>query len=68
LTFNGVKDIMDKLKIEHHIKHLQQEHDELEHQLVEQQKHYGEDRLVTMIKKRKLKLKDEIEAFKSKLL
>ena len=59
---------MDAEKIKNHIKHLQQEHDELDVQLAEQQKHYGEDRLVTMIKKRKLKLKDEIEAFKSKLL
>ena len=59
---------MDAEKIKNHIKHLQQEHDELDVQLAEQQRHYGEDRLVTMIKKRKLKLKDEIEAFKSKLL
>jgi uncharacterized protein YdcH (DUF465 family) len=59
---------MDAEKIKHHIKHLQEEHDELEHQLKEQQKHYGEDRLVTVIKKKKLKLKDEIAAFKTKLL
>ena len=43
---------MDAEKIKNHIKHLQQEHDELDVQLAEQQKHYGEDRLVTMIKKR----------------
>lgn len=59
---------MDKLKIEHHIKHLEREHDELDVQLVEQQKHYGEDRLVTIIKKKKLKLKDEIQRLKSKII
>ena len=59
---------MDADKIKNHIKHLQQEHDELDVQLAEQIKHYGEDRLVTILKKKKLRLKDEIEAFKMKLL
>jgi hypothetical protein len=58
---------MDAEKIKNHIKHLQQEHDELDVQLAEQIKHYGEDRLVTMIKKRKLRLKDEIQSLKVKI-
>ena len=59
---------MNNEKIKHHIQHLQKEHDELEKDLKEQQKHYGEDRLVTILKKKKVRLKDEIEAFKMKLL
>ena len=58
---------MDAEKIKNHIKHLQQEHDELDVQLAEQQKHYGNDALVTFLKKKKLKLKDEIEGFKSQI-
>lgn len=59
---------MDRLKIEHHIKHLQDLHDELDKQIKEEYAHYGEDRLVTELKKKKLKLKDEIEGFKSQLV
>jgi len=59
---------MDKIKIEHHIKHLQELHEDLEKELNEQQKHYGDDRLVTILKKKKLKLKDEIQAFKNQII
>jgi len=59
---------MDKIKIEHHIKHLEELHEELEKELNEQQKHYGDDRLVTILKKKKLKLKDEIQAFKNQII
>lgn len=67
MTFLDVGDIMDKLKIQHHIKHLQEQHEQLEREILEQQKHYGEDRLVTILKKKKLKVKDEIEDFKKQL-
>ena len=59
---------MDNEKIKHHIKHLENQHEDLEKQLNEQQKHYGEDRLVAVLKKKKLKLKDEIETFKNQLV
>ncbi len=59
---------MDKEKIQHHIKHLQQMHDDLDKQIVEEVKHYGNDALVSLLKKKKLKLKDEIEGFKSQLI
>lgn len=59
---------MDKLKIQHHIKHLQELHDDLDKQIQEQFSHYGNDRLVTELKKKKLKLKDEIEGFKNQLI
>ena len=68
MTYIGRGDIMNKEKIEHHIKHLEHQHDQLEKELEEQQKHYGEDRLVTILKKKKLKLKDEIEGFKNQLV
>jgi hypothetical protein len=58
---------MDKLKIEHHIKHLQNKHNILEKQLIELDKHYEESVHVTDLKKQKLKLKDEIEKFKKQI-
>ncbi len=59
---------MDSKKIQHHIKHLQDLHDDLDKQIQEEEKHYGNDALVTFLKKKKLKLKDEIEGFKSQLI
>lgn len=59
---------MNNEKIKHHIQHLQKEHDELEKDLKEQQKHYGEDRLVTIIKKKKLQIKDEIQRLKNLII
>ena len=58
---------MDKLKIQHHIKHLQELHDDLDKQIKDEYAKYGEDRLVSELKKKKLKLKDEIEALKKLL-
>jgi len=58
---------MDKLKIEHHIKHLQDKHHALEKQLCEADKHFEESVHVTDLKKQKLKLKDEIEKFKKQI-
>jgi hypothetical protein len=68
LTTTQKEDIMDRLKIEHHIKHLQEMHDGLDKDIREEEKHYGNDALVTFLKKKKLKLKDEIEGFKSQLI
>jgi len=59
---------MDKLKIEHHIKHLQELHDDLDKQIHNEESHHGNDNLVKVLKKKKLKLKDEIEGFKNQLI
>jgi hypothetical protein len=57
---------MDKVKIEHHIQHLEEKHKELEHDLTEAKLHY-DDILASKLKKEKLKLKDEIEKFKRQI-
>lgn len=57
----GVK--MDRLKVEHHIKHLQEKHDELDKRL----KPDTPDFISRVIKKEKLHLKDEIERLKIKI-
>ena len=43
-------------------------HDDLDKNIREEEKHYGNDALVTFLKKKKLKLKDEIQAFKNQLI
>ena len=58
---------MDIKKVEHHIKHLQELHDDLDKQIIEEEKHYGNDALVAFLKKKKLKIKDEIQGFKSQI-
>lgn len=58
---------MDKTSLEHHIKHLEQQHRDIDNQINEDYKNYGEDRLVTTLKKKKLHLKDEIEMFRKQL-
>lgn len=58
---------MDKTSLEHHIKHLEQQHRDIDKQINEDYRQYGEDRLVTTLKKKKLHLKDEIEMFRKQL-
>jgi hypothetical protein len=59
---------MAKTKIEHHIKHLQKLHDDLDKQIREEEAHHGNCAVITILKKNKLKLKDEIEGFKKQLI
>ena len=59
---------MDKLKIEHHIKHLQKQHDNLDKQIQEEEVHHGNCAAISVLKKNKLKLKDEIEGFKKQIV
>ena len=60
---------MDKLKIEHHIKHLQKQHDNLDKQIQEEEAHHhGNCAVISVLKKNKLKLKDEIEGFKKQIV
>jgi hypothetical protein len=54
---------MNREKIEHHISHLQEKHDELEVRLGKVKNDY----IGTVLKKEKLALKDEIEGFKKQL-
>jgi hypothetical protein len=56
--------IMDREKIQHHIKHLQKKHDELDQLIQEEFNRYQDDRAVINLKKEKLILKEEIEKFK----
>jgi hypothetical protein len=62
-----MKEIPQSTKLEGHINHLQQVHDDLDKQIQEEYASYGEDRLVSVLKKKKLHLKDEIENFKKQL-
>jgi hypothetical protein len=59
--------IMDREKIQHHIKHLQKKHDELDILIQEEFNRYQDDRAVINLKKEKLILKEEIEKFKKDL-
>ena len=59
---------MNRLKIEHHIKHLQKQHDNLDKQIQEEEAHHGNCAVITVLKKNKLKLKDEIEGFKKQIV
>mgnify|MGYP003345099798 FL=1 len=59
---------MDKVKLEHHIKHLQKLHDDLDKKIIEEELHHGNCATISILKKNKLKLKDEIEGFKKKLI
>lgn len=58
---------MNRDKVQHHISHLQEVHDDLDKHIKEQEKRYGDDSLVKYLKKKKLKMKDEIEGFKRQL-
>ena len=54
---------MNKEKIQNHISHLQEKHDELEVRLINVKEEY----IATVLKKEKLALKDEIESFKKQI-
>jgi hypothetical protein len=58
---------MTKEKLENHIKQLQKKHDELDKQIWELDCHYDESIECHNLKKKKLKLRDEIELCKNKL-
>jgi hypothetical protein len=50
------------------LEYLKTEHDELDKMIDEEYRIYGNDTLVNTLKKKKLKLKDEIEYLKSRML
>lgn len=53
---------------EKRLEYLKTEHDELDKMIDEEYRIYGNDALVSTLKKKKLKLKDEIEYLKSRML
>ena len=55
---------MHKDKIEHHIKHLQEKHDELDRRIVADKE---PEYIISVLKKEKLQYKDEIERMRLKL-
>ena len=59
--------IMNKISIEHHIKHLEEQHRELDQKIKIEYIKYGNDSLVNSMKKQKLHLKDEIQNFRKQL-
>ena len=58
---------MNREKIEHHISHLQEKHDDLDARITQAIKSHGNDHIIKVLKKEKLSLKDEIEGFKKQL-
>jgi hypothetical protein len=58
---------MNKTSIEHHIKHLEEQHRELDQKIKIEYIKYGNDSLVNSMKKQKLHLKDEIQNFRKQL-
>ena len=59
--------LMNLEKIKKHIGALEERHHSLDKQIMSEMQSYGNDRLVTVMKKQKLKLKDEIEQCKKQL-
>jgi len=58
---------MDKVSLEHHVKHLEEQHRELDQKIKIEYIKYGNDSLVNSMKKQKLHLKDEIQNFRKQL-
>ena len=56
---------MDSSKVERHIEHLKQQHSILDKELREELIHFGDEKLIHDIKKKKLHIKDEIERLKN---
>jgi len=59
--------MLNKEKIQHHIKHLQDQHEEIDKKIKEEFKHYSTDNFINELKKKKLQLRDEIELNVKKL-
>ena len=54
-------------KLIHHVEHLREKHDNLDHQIKELYEHHTDDLKVEALKKQKLKLRDEIEQTNKKI-
>ena len=58
---------MNREKIEHHISHLQEKHDDLDARIIKAIESHSNDYIIKVLKKEKLALKDEIEGFRKQL-
>jgi len=58
---------MDIAKLESHLRYLQSYHDDLDQQIERDHSAYKDDRLIAVMKKKKLALRDEIESVKRQL-
>jgi hypothetical protein len=58
---------MNKEKLQNHLDQLQRTHDDLDSKIKVEYVKYGDDHSVSEMKKRKLHIKDEIEALKLKM-
>lgn len=59
--------MITKEKLEHHIKHLQEKHDKLDKEIKDMYIDNTSDLIMEQAKKKKLKLKDQIEECKRKI-
>lgn len=58
---------MNSEKLEHHIQHLQERHDLLDSEIKRVESTHANQSMIIDLKKKKLKLKDEIETLKKQL-
>lgn len=54
-------------KLINHVEHLKEKHDELDRQIIEEEHHHSNCAEIAILKKKKLKLKDEIEQTNRKI-
>ena len=59
--------MMTREKLIHHLESLREKHDDLDHQIKELYEHHTDDFKVEDLKKKKLKIKDEMEQTSQKL-
>ena len=60
--------LMDQQKIENHIDALQKRHDKMDEEIQQMEGKPGYANIIVDLKKKKLKLKDEIEKAKTQLV
>ena len=54
-------------KLIHHVEHLKEKHDALDRRIIEEENHHSNCAEVAILKKQKLKLRDEIEQTNKKI-
>jgi uncharacterized protein YdcH (DUF465 family) len=60
--------MITKEKLEHHISHLEEQHRELDKEITEMDCHWDESPECHDLKKKRLRIKDEIESCKRKIV
>jgi hypothetical protein len=59
--------MLDRQKLENHIKHLQEQHDRLDREIKELYEHHTDDFKIEAMKKQKLNIRDDIERIKRQI-